>query len=804
VKRKLAFCLIVFITMVLPSCNQLINFPAPILAALNPTSYTAGQPASPPLEVIGNNFTPSSVVELSFNGGTPTPRTTFFTGDVHHMTATLLASDVQNPALISVTVFTPQPGGGTSTALTLTINPLPSPKPTITSIEPSGVLVGGGGFNLIVTGKGFVTRSIVTLNGNNLTTSLQNSQALLASVPSTLLVTPGVFDVTVLNPTNPPPGGGTSNIVELTVANPVPTISSLSPTSSQAGGTAPALTVTGANFVTGSQILINGTARTTTLASGTSVSTQLTAGDLAGAAINQIAVSNPSPGGGISNILPYAVTPTATSGLPALVDVDANGSQPDNAICGQTCLGTTPNLTTAGPGTSNNGEFVVFASDSSTLIGTQTIGGSNIYLRDSCLGQGSCVPTAFLQSVGVSGEAASGPSTEPSLSKGSGTFIAFTSTATNLVTNVPVNGTTRQVYWRQACTSATTTTTTGSCSSTTQAIFLVSASADGASAGNGDSFSPSISPDGRFVAFVSLATNLVSSVLVDGVTPQVYVTDTCNGVTTPTVGGCVPKTLLVSSFDGMTPGNAPSSSPALANDGLFVSFTSTATNLLGPTVTNANAFSQIYERGTCINSAVDCVGSTTLVSSPDGVTFGNGSTIQSTISQDGRFVAFASTAVNLVAGVGPVQQIFRRDTCTGQTNATCTPSIALMSTANGTDPGLAMSESPNMDPTGQFVAFASLASNFSPNAANGVENVYVRNTCTGATTTSTGTSQTCTIATALVSLPAGISPAPANGNSIVPSISGDGKSVSFISFASNLVANDRNNSPDIFLGATGF
>lgn len=802
-KSRLGLWSIVFLTIALPSCNQLINFPAPLLTGLTPNTYTAGQPPSPPLVVDGNNFTPSSVVELSFNGGTPTPRTTIFTGDVHHMTATLLASDVQNPAEISVTVFTPNPGGGTSAAQILTITPLPSPVPKITSIQPPSALVGSNGFTLIVTGSGFVSLSMVTLNGNNLPTALQNSTTLLASVPSTMLVTAGVFDVAVLNPTTPPPGGGKSNVVELTVANPSPTITAVSPTSVQAGGTGPTtLSVSGANFVAGSQILVNGTARITSLASG-SLSTQLTAGDVANGAIDQIQVASPSPGGGASNILPFAITPTATAGLPVLVDVDPDGSQPNDAICGSTCSGTTPDLSTAGPSTNADGRFVAFASNSSTLISTEITAGSNIFLRDTCLAQSACTPVTLLESVGISGAAASGASTEPSLSRGSGgPFLAFTSTATNLVSNVPVSGANRQVYWRDAC-SSTMACTTASASGATPPIFLVSVSADGGSAGNGDSFDPSISPDGRYVAFVSLATNLVTNVVVDGVTPQVYVADTCNGVTTTTTGqaGCTPKTLLVSSADGVVPGNAASSEPALANNGLFVSFTSSATNL-GLSAPNSDGGTEIFERSTCITGDTSCAATTTLVSSPDGVAAGNTPSTESGISQDGRFIAFASTATNLIAGIGPVRQIYRVDTCTGQAPALCTPSILLISTPNGQSQGVAISENPSMDPTGQFVAFASLASNLSPNAANGVENIYVRNTCSGTTTTVTGT--TCTVATVLVSQPGGASPPPANGSSDAPSVSGDGKSVSFISSASNLVAGDRNNSPDVFLGATTF
>ena len=802
-KSRLGWLSIVLLTIVLPSCNQLISFPAPVLTGLSPNTYVAGQPPSPPLVAIGDNFTPSSVVELSFNGGAPSPRTTIFTGDVHHLTATLLASDVQNPAEISVTVATPSPGGGTSVAQILTITPLSSPVPHIASINPSGVLVGTGGFNLIITGTGFVTHSTATLNGNNLTTAFQNATTLLAAIPSSLLVTPGVFDVTVLNPTEPPPGGGSSNIVELTVSNPLPTITAVSPTSVQAGTTAPpALSVTGTSFAPLSQILINGTARTTTFLNGTSVTTPLTAGDVADGNVDQIQVSNPGPGGGASNILPFAVTPTATAGLPVLVDQDSDGSQPNNALCGPTCSGTTPDLSTVGPAGSKDGRFVAFASNSSTLIANVTTSGSNIFLRDTCLGQAGCTPLTVLQSVGISGTAASGASTEPAVNGGSGgPFIAFTSTATNLVSNVPVNGTNRQVYWRTACTTASACAT-ASGSTTTSSTFLVSVSGDRTSAGNGDSFNPSVSPDGRFVAFVSFATNLVTNVVLDGVTPQIFLTDTCSGVLPTSSTSCVPSTILVSSADGVMPANAPSSNPSVAANGLFVSFTSKADNL-GLSAPNAGGGTEIFERSTCFHAATTCAAATTLISSPDGIAPANAASIQSSISQEGRFIAFASGATNLIAGVGPVQQIYRRDTCIGQTSAACKPSILLISTPNGTSQAVALAEHPSMDPTGQFVAFASLASNLSPDAANGVENIYVRNTCTLPTTTTT-TTTTCAITTVLASRPGGTSPPPANGNSLAPSLSGDGKTVSFISSASNLVSGDRNNSPDVFVGATSF
>jgi len=252
----------------------------------------------------------------------------------------------------------------------------------------------------------------------------------------------------------------------------------------------------------------------------------------------------------------------------------------------------------------------------------------------------------------------------------------------------------------------------------------------------------------------------------------------------------------------VTPANSASINPSVSNGGQFVSFTSSATNLGA----SAASVSQVYERSTCVNAASGCTPATTLISTPDGVSVSNGPSGESSIAFDGRFVAFASAATNLVSGIGPTQQIYVRDTCNGQP-ATCATSTTLVSTTNGTTPANALSEHPSISrgtsatSEGQFIAFASFASNLSANAANGRENIFVRNTCTNATTTGT---TTCSPSTSLSSIAAGTSPAPANGNSVAPSISDDGHVVSFISSANNLVARDNNGIPDIFLGTTTF
>jgi hypothetical protein len=815
-KSRLALWILVLTALVLPSCQQVINNPKPVLKTISPTTVAAGSPAFF-LTVNGNDFAgTNSIVEVAVNGGPPQPRITDFIS-TSQMTAEIFADDIQNPGTILVTVITGPPGGGTSLPQTLTVTPSPSTVPKVTSISPTGVFAGSvaSALSVIVNGSGFVSQSIVTVNGNNCTpvvagnpagvpgctTSLPvpSTSSITVTIPSTFFVSTGALSIGVLNP---PPGGGASNTVPLNITNPFPSITSVTPAALQAGATsASTLTVTGSGIAPGSIILINGGQRQTTALSSTQLTTPLSAGDIANAGVNQVQVFNPAPGGGTSNILTFAINPSPTAGLPELVDVAVDGSQADSGICGACAPGGSPDLTTAGPSTSSTGAFIAYASTASNLIAVDGNSSSDVFVRTTCLvatGTAStCTPVNSVASVSAVGGPANGPSFEPSLNA-AGTDIAFTSNATNLVNTVAFTGTDSQVFWNVVCTSSTT-----ACS-TAPATVLVSMSADGTQPGNGASFNPSISPDGRYVAFVSFATNLVSNLTFSGATPQVFLRDTCNGQTlaTTTTAGCDPQTFLVSTLDGVTPANSASSNPSVSNGGQFVSFTSSANNLGA----SAADVSQVYERLTCVNITTGCTPATALISTPDGISVANGPSSESSIAFDGRFVAFASTATNLVSGIGPTQQIYVRDTCNGQ-STTCTTSTTLVSTTNGTTPANALSEHPSISRgtsatgEGQFIAFASLASNLSANAANGRENIFVRNTCTNATTTGTAT---CSPSTALSSIAAGTSPAPANGNSLAPSISSDGHVVSFISSANNLVARDNNGIPDIFLGTTTF
>jgi WD40-like Beta Propeller Repeat len=775
-----------FVTLVSASCGQTVNFPAPSLTSVVPTSITTNQTNPFVLTVIGNNFVQQSTILWN---NIPLP-TTFV--NTRQMTATVPPALYQAPGTSTITVVTPQPGGGTTAGILFTISPTVSPVPNISSLSPSGVPTGSSGVQLKVMGTNFVAQSTVAVNGSRRTTTFVDSTLIETVLSAADVIIPGVLQITVINPVNPPPGGGSSNTFPLNILNPSPSISGVTPVSALAGSTPSTVTVTGIGFINQfSKIVINGAPRATTFESSTTLSTPLTGSDLLVAGVNQVQVVTSTPGGGTSNTLTFAVNPTPLLGLPVLLDVAPDGSQANAGICGGilNCTNGTLGLTlaTVGPSTGTTGQFVAFSSVSNNLVTNEPNNGGIVFVRNTCVKVASCTPVNAPISTDPNGNPANGGSSEPSLDAGAND-AAFTSLATNLVTSVGAPVGTSQVYWRPTCLTANCVVTP-----TTFVTQIVSASADGLSAGNGDSYNPSISSDGEWVAFVSLATNLVSNVTLDGVTPQVFLRETCGGLVSDT---CTPTTFLISTPDGTTPGNGLSSNPSVSEGGTFVSFTSIASNL-GATAPNPNGAQEIFLRSTCFDNS--CTADTTLVSTPDGVTPADGASSESTISNTGQFVAFASTATNLATGSGPTQQIYLRNTCFEITTV-CTPSTTLVSSTNNGVPGNGASEHPSINSTGQYVAFASFSSNLA-STTNGVENIFVNNTCV---TTTTVVVTDCTVSTILVTQGAGTLTTPSNGNSLVPSISPDGTTVSFLSFANNLVPRDNNGLEDIFLGSTTF
>jgi hypothetical protein len=181
-----------------------VTNPVPSLSSISPSSATAGS-AGITLTVNGGNFIGGSIVRV--NGSN---RTTTFVSNTQ-LTATIPASDLATAGLLSITVFTPAPGGGTSAAVTFTVN---NPVPSISSISPNPVLALGGSFTLTVNGSGFVPGSVVQVNGSPRPTTFVSPTQVTAQVSNNDILSVGQRTITVFNPT---PGGGTSNSATLTV-----------------------------------------------------------------------------------------------------------------------------------------------------------------------------------------------------------------------------------------------------------------------------------------------------------------------------------------------------------------------------------------------------------------------------------------------------------------------------------------------------------------------------------------------------------------------------------------------------------
>lgn len=279
--------------------------------------------------------------------------------------------------------------------------------------------------------------------------------------------------------------------------------------------------------------------------------------------------------------------------------------------------------------------------------------------------------------------------------------------------------------------------------------------------GNAGSAPPSISADGRFVTFYSLATNLTS----DDSDPveDVFV----RKVSTR-------KTMLVSRASGAqgSKGNRGSFDPALSANGRFVAFESEAENL---SPDDPDAVLDVFVR--------DLVtGETTLISRADGTSGAkaNGSSYLNAISADGRFVAFESEATNLHgADDDALRDVFVRDRAKAET--------VLVSRANGAHGPKAKgnSYSGSLSADGRLVAFESKASNLAVAADDGQSHVYLRDLAGGDTT--------------LVSRATGEDGEAGNRGSYRASLSADGRFVAFSSFASNLARGDPDIVEDVFV-----
>jgi Tol biopolymer transport system component len=285
-----------------------------------------------------------------------------------------------------------------------------------------------------------------------------------------------------------------------------------------------------------------------------------------------------------------------------------------------------------------------------------------------------------------------------------------------------------------------------------QTTVIASVASDGTK-GNLDSIDPAISPDGRYVAFASHATNL------DPLDPKslldVYWRDLETGTT-----------MVVSKSTGGVLGDRQSFHPGISRDGAFVVYMSDADNLVaGDTNRVRDIF--LFEVATA---------TTTRISVDSGGGQADKMSLDPVISADATRIAYTSLATNLVANdTNGFTDVFLYDVATGTTGRVSVDSSG--SQANGN------SDSPALSADGNRVVFVSRASNLVAHDANGHGDVFLRDVAAGTT----------------VRVSVGDQGQESDSESMDPGISGDGNVVGFRSIADNLVPGDVNQKFDAFV-----
>lgn len=377
---------------------------------------------------------------------------------------------------------------------------------------------------------------------------------------------------------------------------------------------------------------------------------------------------------------------------------------------------------------SADGRYVAFYSEASNLVAGDTNGKGDAFVHDRDTGKTTRI------SVDSSGKQGNRDSVPTAISA-DGRYVAFRSSASNLVAGDTNGMIDAFVHDRE-----------------TETTARVSVDSSGKQ-GNGISIPRAISADGRYVAFRSEASNLVAGDTNDR--SDAFVRDRKESTTTR---------VSVSSSGGQ--GNFESYPLGISADGRYVSFWSTATNLVaGDTNDWADVF--VHDRET---------GKTTRVSVDSSGEQGNGPSDSNKISADGRYVTFVSSASNLVAGdTNGAADAFVHDRDTGKTTRVSVTS----SEVQGNFESLPRAISAD----GRYVVFESFASNLVPGDTNGKMDVFVRDRMGGKTTR----------------VNINLFEAQGNGKSIPRAISADGRYVTFSSKASSLVPRDTNNNMDAFV-----
>lgn len=353
-----------------------------------------------------------------------------------------------------------------------------------------------------------------------------------------------------------------------------------------------------------------------------------------------------------------AVSP-ALSGDGSILAYDANDSSDEEEVYAKNLMtGGVTLVSAAGGIAADNGSFgasisadggtIAFLSDADNLVTGVSSPEDNAQLYVATLSAGAVTGVTAI-SVAPDGASGNGLTSTPALS-GDGSEVVFSSRDTNLLApadphTANLSGTTDQIYVRALTDNAASGLSAGQ-------MVMVSGNADG-TVGNAPSDSATLSADGRYVVFTSLATNLAPSNLAPGVrlpagVAQVYVKDLLTG-----------RLSLVSQTAAGVVGDGAAGDPVISRDGSTVVFSDSADNF------GAGAVGQQLYAANLSNGAV--TGLTLL--SEAGAIPGDGGSTGASLSADGATVVFESTSDNLVAGSGTGEQVY--ETATAPTVIIC-------------------------------------------------------------------------------------------------------------------------------------
>jgi IPT/TIG domain-containing protein len=291
-----------------------VVFPEPNLVAVTPSVLQVGG---------GEEFL--RIEGAAFFGTTPGTRVLL---DSEELAVTVLSDGVltaivprpmlMDGRLARLVVSNPNPGGGTSAALEVVVM---NPPPVLSSISPSSATVGTP-VEVVLTGNGFVGASIVEIDGVPQSTVVMTEGQLSVTVPTWVMDVPGDHSIAVFTPV---PGGGRSEAssFEVVGVNPVPELHSTEPAAVVFGSPGVPVTLVGKAFASNATASWNGSVRPTRFVSATRLEVDLTAEDLSVPQLAELTVSNPEPGGGLSEVLIFPVNyprPTLSSISPNTVE----------------------------------------------------------------------------------------------------------------------------------------------------------------------------------------------------------------------------------------------------------------------------------------------------------------------------------------------------------------------------------------------------------------------------------------------------------------------------------------------------